>query len=87
MALAKNRKTKQKNFVYFSEPEARWCSFSPQVNSKMPLVRLGVGLEREIALHWFVLQTQLQDQTIWSVLRTARKLRGENSHLISKKRC
>ena len=42
-----------------------WCSFSPQV--KMPLVRVGIDLDREIALDWFVLQTQLQDQTFWSV--------------------
>ena len=38
-----------------------WCSFSPQV--KMPLVRVGIDLEQEIDLDWFVLQTQLQDQT------------------------
>ena len=39
---------------------------------KMPLVRVGIDLHREIALDWFVLETQLQDQTFWSVLRTAR---------------
>ena len=44
-----------------------WCSFSPQV--KMPLVRVGIDLDREIDLDWFVLQTQLQDQTFWSVQR------------------
>ena len=38
----------------------------------MTLVRVGIDLERQIALDWFVLQTQLQDQTFWSVLRTAR---------------
>ena len=38
----------------------------------MPLVRVRIDLKREIALDWFVLQTQLQDQTFWSVLRTAR---------------
>ena len=106
MALAKKSKTKQENYVYFSEPRrpagysvvcgpevhalppaqlhattvrqmpwkvgkfVLWCSFSPQV--KMPLVRVRIDLEREIALDWFVLQTQLQDQTFWSVLRTAR---------------
>ena len=42
-----------------------WCSFSPQV--KMLLVRVGIDLDREIALDWFVLQTQLQGQTFWSV--------------------
>ena len=47
-----------------------WCSFSPQ--AKMPLVRVGIDLDREIALDWFVLQTQLQDQTFWSVQKTAR---------------
>ena len=38
----------------------------------MLLVRVRIDLKREIALDWFVLQTQLQDQTFWSILRTAR---------------
>ena len=58
-----------------------WCSFSPQV--KMPLVRVGIDLEREIALDWFVLQTQLQDQTFWSILRTARIFQMEKIGFLS----
>ena len=48
-----------------------WCSFSPQVKILLVTLRVGIDLDREIALDWFVLQTQLQDQTFWSVLRTA----------------
>ena len=100
MALAKNRKTKQKNLrvlfraegpLVMRGPEVHafppaplhanhsadavmhwkvgkfvlWCSFSSQV--KMPLIRVGLDLDRDIALDWFVLQTQLQAQTFWSV--------------------
>ena len=55
----------------------------------MPLVRVGIDLEREIAFDWFVLQTKLQDQTFclsWSVLRTARIFHVEKIGS-SKKRC
>ena len=44
-----------------------WCSFSPQVKMPLVYIRVGIDLDREIALDWLVLQTQLQDQTFWSV--------------------
>ena len=53
----------------------------------MTLVRVGIDLERQIALDWFVLQTQLQDQTFWSVLRTARIFHVEKIGNSKTKRC